>query len=138
MILRRVTPSSLELSNKEAYEYLICWYSPFGGIRQWMFSHTNGGREDAYNLNRIEGLTNIRSIPNMEENEVECNAVSLSREDLEYLRSIMQSPRHFIVKKDGSTIPIAVLNGSVKQPNQLKDLEFRLRFVYKEPDLLDV
>jgi len=137
-VLRRIQPSSILSPEKEAYEYLLVWLSPFGGVRQWLFSHTDGGQEDSFGMVQVESLSDIRSVPNEEENEVEVLANTLTREDFDYITSIFKSNRVYLVSKAGVQTPVALLGGKKSKPNTLKNYSVKITFRYKEPDLLDV
>lgn len=138
MILRRVQPSSISSPQKEVYEYLLVWLSPFGGVRQWLFSHTDGGIEEEFNLLTIETASDIRSVPNEETTEVEVITNTLTREDFEYIKTIFKSPRVYLVSKAGEQTPVGILGGKISKPNTLKNYSITVKFIYREPDLLNV
>lgn len=137
-VFRQIIPNSFVNSVNERYEYYLVWLSPAGGIRSWLFSHTDGDREETFDNFMIESLTDIRSVPNEQREEVEVNTVSLDSEQFEYVKSIMSSNRVYQVFKDNTRLPIAIRTGKALRENKNKEFGVSVKFVYKEADLLNV
>lgn len=137
-VFRQVIPNSALTARNEAYEYYLIWLSPSGGVRNWMFSHTDGEEETAYDSFVIEGLTDIRSIPKQKRKTAKVIARSLTAEHFDYVSSIAESNRIYQVKKDGTRIPVAVGSIDIPRGNQLKEFSVRLELIFKEQDILNV
>jgi hypothetical protein len=114
------------------------WLSNAGGVRSWLFSHTDGSEAQDYELFTIEGLNDIRSVPMQERKEVSALTQSLESDELDYVKSIMSSNRVYQVLKNGTRIPLALNSGSVNRSNKNKEFEVSIRFTYKEENILNV
>jgi len=135
---RQVIPNSTQNPDNERFEFYLVWLSTGGGVRNWLFSHTDGGESDKFDAFTIEGLDNIRGVPSMERKMVNAVTKSMNKESFDYVKSIMSSNRVYRVDKTGAKIPIALRPGSVPQPNQLKEFQLKIRFSFQEADILNV
>ena len=135
---RQVIPSSQNVPTNERYEYLLLWLSVNGGVRTWFFSHTKGGQEDETSGYILEGLDDIRSIPNQDRTTVDIITESLTSDERDFIASIMKSNRVYQCSKAGVFTPIAIKFASISRDNQLKDFSVKLSFSYKENSTLDV
>jgi hypothetical protein len=135
---RQIVPNSSINEVNERYEYYLVWLSNAGGVRSWLFSHTEGSEAQDYELFTIEGLNDIRSVPMQERKEVSALTQSLESDELDYVKSIMSSNRVYQVLKNGTRIPLALNSGSVNRSNKNKEFEVSIRFTYKEENILNV
>jgi len=137
-IFRQVIPNSVQNPDNERFEFYLVWLSTGGGVRNWLFSHTDGSEAEDFKSFMIEGLDNIRSVPSMERRSVTAVTISMNQESFDYVKSIMSSNRVYVVDKTGVKTPIALRAGSVSQPNQLKEFKLKIRFSFQEADILNV
>jgi hypothetical protein len=135
---RQIVPNSTLNPSNERFEHYLVWLSPSGGVRNWLFSHTDGEEDEKYDNTVIESLEDIRSVPTEQRKTVNCITKTLDPFNFEYVKSVMASNRVYKVLKNGSKIPIAVKSGSVIQGNTLKEFQLRIKFEYKESDILNV
>jgi len=137
-IFRQVIPNSYRVPTNERYEYYLIWLATNGGVRSWLFSHTKGSKEDETSGYILEGLEDIRSIPNQDRTLVSVITESLSSDERDYVASIMKSNRIYQCSKAGVFTPIAIKFGSIPRDNQLKEFSVKLSFAYKEKSILNV
>ena len=137
-IFRQVIPNSSRVPTNERYEYYLIWLATNGGVRSWFFSHTKGGQEDVTSGYVLEGLDDIRSIPNQDRTTVDIITESLTSDELDYVASIMKSNRVYQCSKAGVFTPIAIKFASIPRDNQLKEFSVKLTFSYKENSVLNV
>ena len=135
---RKIKPSSIGSPYKGDYEYLLIWLSPFGGVRQYLFSSTDGRREDSVKYSIVDTIADFRSIPNELDIEIDLMSKSLSRESFDYVASIFESNRILLVNKDATTIPIAISRSKKRTERVIKDFEIEFTIMLQEPDLLNV
>jgi hypothetical protein len=135
---RQVVPNSTINPSNVSYEHFLVWLSPNGGVRQWLFSHTEGSEEESFESYTIESLDNIRSVPSEDRVRYEVRTKSLDADTFAYVKSIMKSNRVFKVSKTGVFTPIAIRGGSIAKDNQIKEFELRIRFETKEEFILNV
>lgn len=135
---RQIVPNSLVRASNEDYEHFLIWLSPEGGVREWLFSHTDGRETEDFDSFAIESLSDIRSVPYEDRIEVDCITRSLTKEEFEYVKSIYKSNRAYKVLKDGTKVPIAIESGKVRKRNMIKNFEIGLTFYYREEDVLNV
>lgn len=135
---RQVIPNSEQNPDNERFEYYLVWLSTGGGVRNWLFSHTEGSEVDDFKSFTIEGLDNIRSVPSMERLSVTATTMSMNQESFDYVKSVMSSNRVYVVDKTGAKTPIALRSGSLPQKNQLKEFKLKIRFSFQEANILNV
>lgn len=138
MTFRQVIPNSTINPVNEGYEHYLVWLSEGGGVRNWLFSHTDGEEMNEYKGLSIESLTDIRSIPTEKRDEVKIITRGLDADEYDYVRSILGSNRIYKVTKSNEKIPVAVKYRSQKRPNQNKDYSLSLTLHFKESDTLNV
>lgn len=137
-IYRKIKPSSIRNSYKEDYEHLLIWLSPSGGIRQYLFSSTEGIREENLQSSVIDTIADFRSIPNKENITIEMFSTSLNREEFDYVSSVLKSNRILLVDKDSTTTPIAIKSAKKRTARLIKDFEIKFKIMLQEPDLMNV
>lgn len=137
LVYRAINPTSERDSNFEKREFMLVWLSPFGGIRQYMFTSLVEVRED-YSLNTLESSESIRSIPKEEVEEISLITESLSKNDYEFVRSILQSNKVWRVLKSGEEIPVSVLSEKIRREEKQKDYSLSITIRLKENPLLNV
>jgi hypothetical protein len=135
---RQIAPNSTVRATNEDYEHFIVWLSAEGGVREWLFSHTDGRDTEAFKSFAIESLSEIRSVPYEDRIEVDCITRSLTREEFDYVKSIFKTNRAYKVLKDGTKIPIAIEPSKVRKQNMIKNFEIGFTFYYQEEDTLNV
>lgn len=135
---RQVVPNSVWNPNNARFEFYLVWLSVEGGVRNWLFSHTDGDEEQRYDNFVIEGIDNIRSVPSMERRSVTAITRSMDQETFDYVRSIMASNRVYCVDSTGVKTPIALKEGAVDQANKLKEFNLRIKFSFQEENVLNV
>ncbi len=136
-VYRKIKPSSETDSNKLVEEYFLMWVHN-GGVKQWLFSSNLEADEDSYKFTQVSVSDDFRTIPTEEENERPFLAESLSREEFNYVRSILKSPRVYKVGKDSELTPIGLLNAKIKAPRIDKDYSISFTGILKEPDLMTI
>lgn len=137
-IFRQIVPNSNQNAINERYEYLISWLSTAGGIRSWLFSHTEGDESEDYENIIIEGLNDIRNVPSEQRKEVEVNTVSLSSAQFDYVKSLMATNKAYVITKQGKQVPIAIKGRTAVRDNKNKEFEVRIKFQFKEENILNV
>lgn len=135
---RQVVPNSVWNPNNARYEFYLVWLSTGGGVRNWLFSHTDGNESERFDNFTIEGRDDIRSVPSMERRTVTAITKSMNQENFDYVKSIMASNRVYVVDSTGAKQPIALNGAKVGQPNQLKEFSLRIKFSYQEENILNV
>jgi hypothetical protein len=135
---RQVISSPSQGSVKAKHRYYLCWLSPNGGVRSWLFSHTDGDQEDEYKSFMVESTDDLRAIPSEERKSVDAITVSLEDESFDYVKSILASNRVYQVFQNGTQTPIAIAKGKISRSNQSKEHIVRIQFMYEEADLLNV
>jgi hypothetical protein len=135
---RRVHTSSLDSSYREDFEYLLMWISPFGGVRQAAFTHTNNDREDSYSYTVIDGKNDFRNVPNTITPDIDLVTDNLSREEFDYISSIFESNRVKIVSKDSEVTFAAISQGRKRTPSTHKGYEIKLKLKLQEPPIMNV
>lgn len=134
----KIKPSSIRIPYKEDYEYLLMWLSPSGGVRQWFFSTTEGTKIEKIKSSVIDTIADFRSIPNDIDPVIEMFAKSFSREEFDFVTSILESNRIIIVAKDATEIPAAIKSATKKTDRIAKDYSLKFKLMLKEPDLMNV
>lgn len=137
-VFRVVYPASERDSRLIQYEYMLLWLSPSGGVRQWLFTNVNVSLNESFENTTIETLSSIRSVPNKEMTEISLVAESLSEEDYNYIKSLMQSNLVYRMDKEGGLTSVAIKSGSVNTSLKQKEYTIRINIQLKEPYLLDV
>ena len=137
-VARKITPSSLNSTYKGAYEYFLVWLAPNGGIRQWLFSSTDGGRKENYKSIVIDSKNSFRSVPNKKDTTILLNAKSLSKVDFDYVCSVFDSNIIHWVKPDSTHTQVAIKKGKKDLLNVVKDFSVEIEMMLQEPDLLNV
>lgn len=134
-VYRKIKPSSESDSEKLVEEYFLMWVHN-GGVKQWLFSSNLEDDEDAYKFTQVSVSDDFRTIPTDELNDRPFLSGSLSREEYFYVRSILKSPRVYIVSKNNSLTPLGLLNAKIKTPRIDKDYSISFSGRLKEPDLM--
>ncbi len=137
-VFRQIVPNSTVRPSNERYEHLIMWLSIDGGIRQWLFSHTDGREDNKHKGFAIESRSSIRSVPYEDRVEVDCVTRSMDLGTFDYVASIIKTNRAYKVLKDGTKIPIAIDPTTVRKRNMIKNFELSMPFYYIENDVLNV
>lgn len=137
-VFRQILPSSERDQRLEKYEYYLVWTSPFGGVRQWLFTNTDVTLNDNYKSEILETFNSIRSVPMEETNTVKLMATSLTELEFEYIKTIMQSNLVFRVAKDQSRTSVAVVSGRVRRKLMQKEYTIEVTIQFREPELLNV
>lgn len=138
LVFRKIKPSSIETPYKEDYEYLLVWLSGGGGVRQFLFSSTNGVKEESFNASVIDTVADYRGVPNSLDTIIELFSTSLSRENYDYVSSVFNSNRIVVVNKDLSATPVAIKSAKKKTPRIVKDFDIKFKIMLQEPDLMNV
>lgn len=136
-VYRKIKPSSESDSEKLIEEYVLMWVHN-GGVKQWLFSSNLEDDEDSFTYTQVSVSDDFRTIPTEEENDRPFLSGSLSREEYFYVRSILKSPRIFIVGKDSVLTPMGLLDAKIKTPRIDKDYSISFTGRLKEPDLMTV
>ena len=134
---RKIKPSSESDSEKLIEKYFLMWVHN-GGIKQWLFSSNLEDDKDSYKFTQVSVSNDFRTIPIDEFNDRPLSYSSLSREEYSYVRSILKSPRIYIVQKDSSLIPIGLLDTKIKTPRIDKDYSIAFTIRLKESDLMTI
>ncbi len=137
-VFRQIVPNSTVRASNERYEHLLMWLSPDTGVRQWLFSHTEGSERNDHKAFAIESISDIRTVPYEDRLEVICNTRFMDSETFDYVKSIYKSNRVYKVLKDGSKIPVAINPMKTRRDNMIKNFEMSLTFYYKENNVLNV
>ena len=135
---RQVIPNSKWNPTNERFEYYLVWLSIGGGVRSWLFSHTDGRQAEDYENFSIEGIDDIRSVPSMQRKKVIAETFSMNQEEMIYVSSIMASNRVYQVDKTGIKTPIALKGSVVAMPNKVKEFKLKIEFSFKENNILNV
>lgn len=135
---RKIKPSSIGNTYKGDYEYLLIWLSPNGGVRQYLFSSTDGDKLQDFKATVIDTNADFRSVPNEEDISIELTSKSMSRETFDYVASIFKSNRIILVAKDSTETPIAIKSGKKITQRMIKDFEVKFKIMEQEPDLMNV
>lgn len=135
---RAVQPSSERDPNLEQYEFMLVWFNPGGGVRQWLFTQTNVRESEDFNLDILETSSDIRSIPTEEIKTVQIAASSLSKDEFEYIKSILRSNQVSRVSKDCVFTKIGVLSSRIRQNIQQKEYSIIIEIQFKEDPVLNV
>lgn len=136
--LRQISPSSLTTPYRERFEYLLVWISPNGGYRQWLFSHTDGKREEKFRSIIIDNNNDFRSVPNQQDITIDLMATSLNLDNINYVASIFESPRVVLVDKLGVETKVAIERGRKRLDNITKGFSVEFELMLQEPYLLNV
>lgn len=134
----KIKPSSIRIPYKEDYEFLLMWLSPSGGVRQWFFSSTEGAKVEKFKSSVIDTIADFRGVPNDIDPSLEMTAKSFSREEFDFVTSILESNRIIIVAKDSTEIPAAIQSATKKTDRIAKDYRLTFQLMLKEPDLMNV
>lgn len=137
MTFRQVIPNSTLNAVNERYQHYLVWLSPKGGVRNWLFSHTDGSEETKYKGIELESLTDIRSIPTEQRDSIKIMTEGISEEEYNYVRSILASNRIYKVTQGNQKIPVSIKYGSVKRPNQNKGYKLSFTLMFQELDTLN-
>ena len=137
-VFRKIVPNSTVRPSNERYEHFLIWLSPNAGVRQWLFSHTDGSERNDHKAFAIESRSDIRAVPYEDRLEIRCNTRFMDSETFDYVKSIYKSNRAYKVLKNGLKIPIAIKPQKTRRDNQIKNFEMSLDFYYKESDVLNV
>jgi len=135
---RRIEPSSIYSSFKEEYEYLLNWISPNGGVRQWLFSSTDGRRQDKFKSIVIDTDSDYRSVPNTQDITIDVSSQSLSRDRFEYVSTLLKSNRIYLVSKSGVLTPVSIMSSNKNTVRNIKDYSISFKIKLQEPDILNV
>ena len=137
-IFRIIKPSSIGNPQKVDYEYLLMWLNSSGGVRQFYFSSTDSNQESAFKSIVIDSDSGYRSVPNIQDQSRKIIAKSLSREMFDYIATIFETNKIFLVDKDETLTSIAISSGKKITNTDTKDFEIRINIMLQEPDLMNV
>jgi hypothetical protein len=137
-MFRQVIPNSSQNSSNARYEYYLVWLSVSGGVRSWLFSHTDGDDMEKLDNIHIESRDSIRSVPTMQRKTVTAITRSLDAESYNYVKSVLSSNKVYLVGKDFSKTPVAMKKSSITQDNKIKEFSLKIKFSFKENDILNV
>ena len=137
-VFRKIKPSSIGTPFKIDYEYLLMWLNSKGGVRQFYFSSTDSEQEDAFKALVIDSDSGYRSVPNRQDLSRDIIAKSLSREMFDYVATVFESNKIFLVQKDETLTSIAISSAKKKTNTDTKDFEMQLNIMLQEPDLMNV
>lgn len=137
-VFRIIKPSSIGTPFKVDYEYLLMWLNSKGGVRQFYFSSTDSEQQDAFKSIVIDSDSGYRSVPNIQDKSRKINSKSLSREMFDYVATVFESNKIFLVDKDETLTSIAISSGKKITNTDTKDFEIRINIMLQEPDLMNV
>lgn len=133
LTFRRSTPSN------ERYVHFLMWLSPFiGGIRSYLFSHTDGSETRMFKNFMVETRSDIRSVPEEVRGKLILVATNMDIDTYDYVRTILESNRIFKVLRDGTQIPFAIKSAEIDEPNKNKGFSIKIELVPKEENVLNV
>ena len=135
---RIIKPSSIGNPLKVDYEYLLMWLNSSGGVRQFYFSSTDSNQESAFKSIVIDSDSGYRSVPNIQDRSRKITAKSLSREMFDYIATIFETNKIFLVDKDETLTSIAIASGKKITNTDTKDFDLRITIMLQEPDLMNV
>jgi len=135
---RKIKPSSIDTPFKADYEYFLMWLNSGGGVRQFYFSSTDSEQQDAFKSLVIDSDSGYRSVPNTQEKSRDITAKSLSREMFDYVATVFESNKIYLVDKDETLTSIAISSGKKKTNTDTKDFEIQINIMLQEPDLMNV
>jgi len=137
-VFRKIKPSSIGTPFKVDYEYLLMWLNSKGGVRQFYFSSTDSNQEDAFKALVIDSDSGYRSVPNRQDQSRKITAESLSREMFDYVATIFEANKMYLVDKDETLTSIAIASGKKITNTDTKDFEIKITIMLQEPDLMNV
>ena len=137
-VFRKIQPSSIGSPQKVDYEYLLMWLNSGGGVRQFYFSSTESEQESKFKSIVIDSDSGYRSVPNTQDKSRKITAKSLSREMFDYLATIFETNKIYLVDKDETLTSIAIASGKKITNTDTKDFEIQLNIMLQEPDLMNV
>lgn len=135
---RKIRLSGVEAPHKKDYEYHLMWISPDGGLRDWVFNSTDGDKEDKFKSIIIDTNSDFRSVPNSQEIIVELSTGSMTRNNFDYVASIFESPRIYLIGEFDEKITVAIKSASKETRRIQKDFSLSFNIMFKEPDLINV
>lgn len=135
---RIIKPSSIGTPQKVDYEYLLMWLNSGGGVRQFYFSSTDSEQEELFKSLVIDSDSGYRSVPNTQNKSRKITAKSLSREMFDYVATIFEANKMYLVDKDETLTSIAIASGKKITNTDTKDFEIRINIMLQEPDLMNV
>lgn len=137
-VFRIIQPSSIGTPQKVDYEYLLTWLNSGGGVRQFYFSSTDSEQESAFKSLVIDSDSGYRSVPNIQDKSRKITAKSLSREMFDYVATVFESNKIYLVGKDETLTSIAISSGKKITNTDTKDFEIKINIMLQEPDLMNV
>ncbi len=137
-VFRKIRPSSIGSPLKVDYEYLLIWLNSKGGVRQFYFSSTESEQQSAFKSLVIDSDSGYRSVPNTQDKSRKITAKSLSREMFDYVATIFEANKIYLVDKDETLTSIAIASGKKITNTDTKDFELRITIMLQEPDLMNV
>lgn len=135
---RQLIPSSFISSRSEDFEFMICWLSVSGGVRQWFFSSTENSIDEEVTFSKIETSTSIRSSPNSITKTYTVETSGLDYRNFELVKSLLKTDRAYLMSKDLELTEIAIEDASISRNNQIKEYSVQLEFTTKEEDKLNL
>lgn len=130
-----INPTSNSDSNYEDFEYLLQWYGRKGQFYQRMFTDW----EITYNVDNeiinIQNSDEIKNIPQSEDRSRKLIAEDITINDLEEMTSIFVAKEVKRVFKDGTTINVGILPGSVKYKKSGSRFDLEINIVEHERPL---
>ena len=135
---RKIQPASIDTPLKVDYEYLLMWLNSVGGVRQFYFSSTESNQESAFKSLVIDSDSGYRSVPNTQDQSRKITAKSLSREMFDYVATIFETNKIYLVDKGETLTSIAISSGKKITNTDTKDFDIRINIMLQEPDLMNV
>lgn len=137
-IFRKIKPSSIGTPFKVDYEYLLMWLNSSGGVRQFYFSSTDSEQQSSFKSIVIDSDSGYRSVPNIQDRIRKITSKSMSREMFDYVDTIFETNKIYLVDKDETLTSIAISSGKKITNTDTKDFEIKITIMLQEPDLMNV
>lgn len=137
-VFRKIKPASIETPQKVDYEYFLMWLNSGGGVRQFYFSSTDSEQKNAFKSLVIDSDSGYRSVPNTQDKTRDITAKSLSREMFDYVATVFEANKIYLVGKDETLTSIAIASGKKKTSTDTKDFQIDINIMLQEPDLMNV
>ncbi|MDX1700119.1 MAG: hypothetical protein R3250_05840 [Melioribacteraceae bacterium] len=109
-----IVPESELDSAYEEFEFLLQWYSTYGGLYQRMFTDWENDDSIQSTVINITDQDLISTLPNNETRKVLLGVDDISLTDLIAMKSILKARKVNRVYKDGALEPIGIDSGSVR------------------------
>ena len=114
------------------------WLNSSGGVRYSYFSSTDSEQQSAFKSIVIDSDSGYRSVPNRHDDSRNITSKSLSREMFDYVLTIFEANKIYLVDKDETRTSIAISSGKKITNTETKDFEIMINIRLHEPYLMNV